>query len=62
LKKDDCPKGDFSPSYYDGICTAPAVLRGSGEATGDFEHGSSDKTSEDGQDEILTAYDWAFSQ
>jgi hypothetical protein len=37
-KKDHCPKGDFSPSYYDGECgSIPFPKEGSGKATGDFQ-------------------------
>jgi hypothetical protein len=74
LKKDDCPNGDFSSSYYDETCDTtpfpkepvPYKLReGSGEATGDFVDTNEHKTSptspyEGGKYEIQTAYDWAF--
>jgi hypothetical protein len=67
LKKDVCPEGDDSPSYYDGTCANPTGLRGSGEATEDFVDTNEHKTSptppyEGGQDDLQSAYQRAFQQ
>jgi hypothetical protein len=62
--KDYCLGGDFSPSYYDGIC------RPAGMTTDDLEtrvsassdHGSATETesaSSSGENEYMTAYQWA---
>jgi hypothetical protein len=79
LKKDDCPKGDFSPSYYDGTCddipTTGNVGTGLALSNSDKSTPSDNTKPIDGQpasqvdkanivpttdDEIQTAYDWAF--
>jgi hypothetical protein len=53
LKKDNCPNGDFSPSYYDGICNDIT--------TGNVETGLAlSNNGNPADDEIQTAYDWAF--
>jgi hypothetical protein len=42
LKPDTCPNGDYSPSYYDGVCSS---LRGSEayEAIQNNEHNSANE-------------------
>lgn len=50
LRKDNCPNGDFSPSFYDSICwTKPTTT-----------HSSAD-TCDGATEELVGAYDFAFA-
>ncbi|MDR2190088.1 MAG: hypothetical protein LBP53_02645 [Candidatus Peribacteria bacterium] len=56
MKKDVCPNGDFSPSYYDKEC-------GSHFEQGETEvkNPESDSSPAAQNEEVLTAYQWAYA-
>ncbi len=59
LKKDNCPDGDYSDSYYDGTCGTVPSSWTEGEGSIDDDKDSS-QAQNDGERELKTAYERAY--